>query len=709
MNNLSLDAATIIRNSFLSKSNSPAPPPPAPPSNKFRTTNTSLFIDVNSGLVQLQAALYGTYETPGRVSDAPSIGYNWGSIGPNASYVDVFSQWLWINGGGDWINSLGASQSLTSPYFTFTANAVSSGNHRYSTNITSGVTAAFNRGKWNSYIVKSTGGTRSLVTQNNPSLAAATIDVIYADTTTATLNCLACIELASGTSYTHIGYPLASNAYNIALEFQMPAQAISSATLNITVDNHTVTATTFNGYLANPTVTTPTVVQGLAAGYTADAGINGNPAVIAGHRYQDGSVLSDWIIPYSTLNVNVFATNSWSPDLFGIGASDNTKLPTAANGVTVAASGKWFYKADTSSTTSLVNSSYSGDNFQPVSPGIGALRIVIPKSNLPDGSAAGYVGSTGSDLWLLFPKSICGNVDETYTRFYVRFAQAPQSLSDAFMYRTSTGADAQYATVGGKWGMGVHQWTQFGGNNQVGGGNLGWTNRQAMLQAAADAPLAGLQPGVHAYDMIGYNFTYGRPYGMGSTLFPNYWYCLEIRCKLNTWAPSGGGASDGIMDIYLDGVLASSWTNWKYRDGPIDYRVTPPKQYGTASGGKTNSAGYSIGATSITLANSGSGNYVANDTINFPGDFNNYQITSGANSIGGGGTITITPGLINAIPAAQTNIGYASVGLPPFGNLGVTGMLLNMYNGGVLPASQDTVIFYSLMACGTSYIGPANI
>lgn len=73
---------------------------------------------------------------------------------------------------------------------------------------------------------------------------------------------------------------------------------------------------------------------------------------------------------------------------------------------------------------------------------------------------------------------------------------------------------------------------------------------------------------------------------------------------------------------------------------------------GTGSGYTTNTAGYAVGATAITLI-TGSGTILAGDVVTFAGDSNKY-VVQGALS---GGVVTLAaPGLLQAIPAAATAV-----------------------------------------------------
>jgi len=78
---------------------------------------------------------------------------------------------------------------------------------------------------------------------------------------------------------------------------------------------------------------------------------------------------------------------------------------------------------------------------------------------------------------------------------------------------------------------------------------------------------------------------------------------------------------------------------------------------GTGASATTNSSGYAIGATTITLASAGTGTIVAGDVITFAGDTNKYVVVSGDADVSGGGTITIAaPGLRKAIAGSATAI-----------------------------------------------------
>lgn len=78
---------------------------------------------------------------------------------------------------------------------------------------------------------------------------------------------------------------------------------------------------------------------------------------------------------------------------------------------------------------------------------------------------------------------------------------------------------------------------------------------------------------------------------------------------------------------------------------------------GTGALATTNTAGYAVGATVITLASAGTGTIVAGDCITFAGDTNVYVVASGDTDVSNGGTITLAaPGLKKALAASAIAI-----------------------------------------------------
>lgn len=82
---------------------------------------------------------------------------------------------------------------------------------------------------------------------------------------------------------------------------------------------------------------------------------------------------------------------------------------------------------------------------------------------------------------------------------------------------------------------------------------------------------------------------------------------------------------------------------------------------GSAAASTTNTTGYAVGTTTITLASAGTGGVLAGDIITIAGDSNKYIVAAGDTDVSNGGTITLAaPGLRKAIPAAATAITVVS-------------------------------------------------
>lgn len=75
-----------------------------------------------------------------------------------------------------------------------------------------------------------------------------------------------------------------------------------------------------------------------------------------------------------------------------------------------------------------------------------------------------------------------------------------------------------------------------------------------------------------------------------------------------------------------------------------------------ATGSTTDAAGYSISDSVITLASAGTGAIATGAYVKFAGLINWYKVTSGDADVSGGGSITISPPLYEAIPAGATAI-----------------------------------------------------
>jgi len=206
------------------------------------------------------------------------------------------------------------------------------------------------------------------------------------------------------------------------------------------------------------------------------------------------------------------------------------------------------------------------------------------------------------------------------------------------------------------------------------GGNLATINRDRIAQALrtltneVEADLAALH--IHASRAYGtFNLT---PFGTAGDLtdFANPRQILDdngapqsdmhmvlgssavanIRGKMSTLFKLNESGDDRLLRF---GELGQVDGFALHNSGQVKRAVTA----GTGASATTNTAGYAVGATVITLASAGTGTVLAGDIITFAGDSNKYVVAVGDADVSNGGSITIAePGLRQAIPAAATNI-----------------------------------------------------
>ena len=589
---------------------------------RYRTDQAQLFMAPPPGVVKSTGGSY--HEYPARDSVAsPKAAQAMTGTGPHYAYVDLTAGWAWKNKNGDWIDAKGVAQGSAAHWScvsTLGKNVV---------DVTAGVMASFDAKRWNGYIVRGVG--RSAFTTEQHATPPVQ-NVIYKDGTSATLKCTVVAGFEPSSSYSQVGAPevAVETGRHAAMEFERPTKAVASASMTLQV---TSAGGVINGFLVNPPVNSEPVTSGLAAGYAKDAGIKAHSDVIFSHTYDDASTPSDWMGPDG---INVYSNARWSPDVFDPAlAKDTSRLPHIHQG-------KWIKNI---ANASLIKSGYSAEGFKPLAPGLGAIRVLIPGTKAADGAAVGYGGGYGCDMAMYLPDDLCGTLDEVYIRYYLRLGDhEPEYLSNIKMLRTADVAAAQYALHGGKFGIGASHWTQYGGNNNVGGGNIGWTNRGSWLEYPADIGSGAMVPGVHSWDMIGYNGSMGSMGGLGAAMYPGYWYCIESRIKLNTvdlsktpfTADPSKNLNDAEIDVWIDGRKVLEMRNFSYRKLPLDYSPGP-------------------------------------DTFS------------------------------NATKMGKTPI--ANGLLVPIRNLGVTAISLNDYNGGVLPATSDRVKFYAGLVVSKTRIG----
>lgn len=560
----------------------PAPSPPVS-SLRYYTDGPFLFDAPPLGVVADPASPL-RYITPARSSVAsPKSDYQWGTFGPTSTRV--VGSWLWENSGGDFINSAGTPQATTSPHFSWSANAVTSGSHTYSVDVTTAMQTVRAGNRYNAWFLRATASTwRGLATNFHASPPY--IDVVYSDASTARLACRIGAYIDASSAFGRAGAPTAGVGYGdkAAFEFERPTKTVSSATLVIVVESHTAIASTISAFLANPTLNTNPVLVGIADGYVLDEGIEAHPSVIMVHRPVDTSVVGD----HFRANLPDYERRaSWSPHLFDHTQSpDITKLPYVGDG-----------KFAGGGNVSVVPSTYTGDGYQKLADGLAAFRVLIPGVAAADGSATGYSGAHGVTAMAFLPEEHCGLLGEVYVRFYLYLAPAAtDALADMRMYRTEAVQPAEYAIHGGKFGLGASQWTPFGGNSGTGGGPRGWTNRFAWQEVPGDVNATNaIRAGIHSWDMLGYDMMFGQQGGLGLEFHPANWYCVETRLKLNTvdllsetpqTANPSLNESDAEIEAWIDGRRVMLRVGFSYRALPLpavdtgDVRTPPIRRLG---------------------------------------------------------------------------------------------------------------------------------
>jgi hypothetical protein len=205
-------------------------------------------------------------------------------------------------------------------------------------------------------------------------------------------------------------------------------------------------------------------------------------------------------------------------------------------------------------------------------------------------------------------------------------------------------------------------------------GTLGQINRDRIAQALrtltneVETDLAAL----HIYASRAYGTYNGTPFGTAGDLsdFAQARKILDdngapqsdlhmvlgsasiarIRGKQNTLFKVNEAGSDVLLRTGAIGEV-EGWAI--HNSAQVDKSFTA----GTNASATTNTAGYAVGATVITLASAGTGTIIAGDIIGIAGDSEQYLVVAGDTDVSDGGTITIAePGLRQAIPASAKTI-----------------------------------------------------
>lgn len=524
-------------------------------------------------------AVYGNLcYTPARDSVAsPKESFLWASTGPHKEYLDV-GRCKWRHSGGDWIDAGGVSQGA-SPIWSFVANQVPSGSFTYVVNVLDGIKQCQKLGMHFAWILRCAVNRKWCGRHSDtpPRLV-----VSYADGVVESLPCVATVGFKSGSAYSYVGIPIIGTwGENSILEFSTRTQKIVEANLTITVGEHAAGNGLFEAFLIDPPMNPVSEINGLSQNYPMDNGIANHPDVRFSQVHRDGTDISEYIAE-SDKGHNVTYKEIWSPDIYSSGSADQTKLPYSLNGKPI--KNKFIHGQRPAVPPVVVPSTYQGEGFYPVAPGIGALKITIPGANAPDGANVGSAGSLGSDLWWYHDAIEAGIIDHMFTRYSLLIGKIEEKpIAQKPMYRTSDGGLATYVQARGKSGFGGQHRTIDGGNNRVGGGAAGWSSRTIHIDLCDMLPGCVLF-GLHSLDM----FNNGDAFG---TFDGNVWtgqqgaryrylergkqYQIETELLLNTWSedkthPTRNG--EFRMWIY-DGdekVLVIDFRGFSFRQGPLN-------------------------------------------------------------------------------------------------------------------------------------------
>jgi hypothetical protein len=545
----------------------PAPPPlpqplPASPTGKYRTGQKYLFQAVPAKLITT------------RLPDGRDL--LWDIYGPTYTFVDFHTGWRWSKGGGDWIDRDKVRYGAN-PWFTVITDKVLGNTASASYTADIGTTLQFvqTENRWCAFSMVAKNASRKMAGLGNPDHAAPSIDVVYTNGQRARLAC----RMIAGVSGGSISPNTTSAEYNLPvfIEFDRPESAVASAQLNFVVTQHWSGANpTLQAFLLDPPVTPDVGPTGVSA--TAgrlDEGITDNASVIGAHRYVDGTTLADFA---HNGDRNYSAERNFDPAIYGTGSTDLTKYPHAGLGKWVNADPNW----------SVVASSYTGEGFAPLAPGLGALRIHMPKHpTVTDGSLVGYGGTLAGNGMIFLPEHLFGLLDRIFVRYYFRLGTEPSPLvQQRYQVYNSVGA-ADWTTQAGKFGIGPDHTTSYGGVSGSSGGGYGWQMR--LIWAECDAGTAGPDEGgwatgFHLYDFNfqnppGHNYgqtqasadeRWGQRGGSGGMLYSGRWYCIETELKLNTVsAAAPGWTPDGELRAWIDGRQVYERTGMVFRTLPL--------------------------------------------------------------------------------------------------------------------------------------------
>ncbi|WP_138858286.1 hypothetical protein [Inhella inkyongensis] len=502
-------------------------------------------------------------------------------VGPTAEFVDRYVGWTWDRAGGDWLDANGVRWGNQGWAGIVTDSGPLDLVKRYEVDLTTLIRKVQTERRWCAFILRPLGVARKMAGLWAGGERIPTLMVRYTDGSQASLACTLTAPVISGLPQA----TLAELPMPAFIEFAPPTKAVQSATLALTVVQHSGgSASTIAVMLADPPLNRDPVQQGVAQSAGGlDVNILQARGIIGAQRYPDGGRLEDYVAAPGSGTINTYASREFDPALWG-GTPDTTKLPHRHLGK--------FVTANIDNWATLVDSSFRGEGFQPLVSGMGALRMFMPKQVSQDGEVVGYSGTGAANASIFMPEPLFGRLPRIFVRYYFRLGTPEgdryvrNSKDRLQVYKEAGQKGPEWEDWGGKFGLMPDHTSTYGGTTGSSGGGGGWQMRLAWQDSDSDTNGpndGGIRPGFHLFDFgvkqpASHNYSgdnadktmWGQRGGLGGILYANQWYCIETELKLNTVMDAAPGyVADGELRAWLDGRLVFERTGMVFRSKPL--------------------------------------------------------------------------------------------------------------------------------------------
>jgi hypothetical protein len=649
-----------------------------------------------------------------------------GGPGPTSLFVDRRAGWRWRWSGGDGVDANGnvmAATAITSHWVQIPAN--SANNTTYTTNCTAAVQFVQAGNRHNAYRLSHGAAAFRVVATHRHTNAAyrPRMSVVYVgDTAPTDLPCTMVAAVSSGSQPQTFAESYSAPVF---LEFARPARAVASATISITVLQHFSGTTPMNLNVLDAPITNDLQGAGVAESLTADVGLKALPGVIYTHDYHDSKPASYWISPN---NYNL-SDSDFSPEFWG-GAVDTNRLPYTELGAD--GQGKWVNPTTSNTNITVVPSTYTGENFVPIRPGLGALKTVIVGTDQENGYTSGTFGTAASVARLYFPASKLGKFRRMRLRYYFRFHfERPLVASDRKF--GGPGFESTFLQHSGKWGPSPDFGTTLGSVSGTSGGGRGGQMRNQWIACidGTDGPNKNrIVIGTHWKDDYfvpedAYPADFSELYsdgGYAAGIFTDRWHLFECDFTMNTLTNSGlGRQKDGTQKVWIDKRLVFDRGELIYRTNPVSRGVgvmTHVRAPGnTGNGTLTDLATYNVAgfnsdpngfrdtiaetltvvmtsATAFTVTGSFSGANAAGTvgTAYTSMRGHRFRVNAGATPWAAGDTITLTYPPFYTVPSNTIST--------PTNDFGWHSLWHCVFHGGKTFALIDKTLFISGLAVG---------